>query len=68
MLRVIYRLMLALFILALLSTGSIWMVLRGSLPEYSGIVNVSALAEPVTIERDSLGSVTILARHRHDMI
>jgi penicillin amidase len=67
-LRVGYRLLLSVFMLALLAAGSIWLLLRGSLPEYSGTVNVSALAEPVTVERDSLGSVTIRAQDRHEMV
>jgi penicillin amidase len=63
-----YRLLLSVFMLALLAAGSIWMLLRGSLPEYSGTVNVSALTEPVTVERDSLGTVTIRAQDRHEMV
>jgi penicillin amidase len=51
-----------------LAAGSIWLLLRGSLPEYSGTVNVSTLAEPVTVERDSLGSVTIRAQDRQEMV
>src|SRR6478752_2291825 len=64
----ISRLLLGSFILALLAAGSIWMLLHGSLPKYNGTVSVRSLANPVVIERDSLGSVTIRAQDRHEMI
>ena len=67
-LRLISLLLLGFFILALLAAGSIWLLLEGSLPEYSGTVNVPSLANPVVIERDSLGSVTLRAQDRHEMI
>ena len=67
-LRLISRLLLGSFILALLAAGSIWMLLHGSLPKYNGTVSVRSLANPVVIERDSLGSVTIRAQDRHEMI
>ena len=44
------------------------MLLHGSLPKYNGTVSVRSLANPVVIERDSLGSVTIRAQDRHEMI
>ena len=68
MLRLISRLLLAFFILALLAAGSVWLLLHGSLPKYSGTVSVNSLAKPVIVERDSLGSVTIRAQDRHEMI
>ena len=66
--RVISRLLLAFLILALLAAGSVWLLLHGSLPKYSGSVSVNSLARPVVVERDSLGSVTIRAHDRHEMI
>jgi penicillin G amidase len=66
--RLISGLLLAFFILALLASGSIWLLLHGSLPKYSGTVSVNSLARPVIVERDSLGSVTIRAQDRHEMI
>ena len=55
-LRLISLLLLGFFILALLAAGSIWLLLEGSLPKYSGTVNVPSLANPVVIERDSLAA------------
>ena len=66
--RLIYRALFAFLILALLLTGAVWLVLRGSLPQYGGAVDVPALAAPVTVERDALGSVTLRAQNRHDLV
>jgi penicillin G amidase len=40
--------------------------LRGSLPQYEGVVRSSALAAPVEVERDALGTVTVQAANRRD--
>ena len=66
--RLIYRTLFAFLILALLLTGTLWLVLRGSLPQYGGAVDVPALTAPVTVERDALGSVTLRAQNRHDLV
>jgi penicillin amidase len=70
--RPIYRLLLALPlaipILAGLLAGVIWLALHGSLPRYKGTVEAAGLAAPVTVERDALGSATIRAQDRHDMV
>src|SRR5689334_15652019 len=70
--RPIYRLLLALPlaipILAGLLAGAIWLALHGSLPRYKGTVEAAGLAAPVTVERDALGSATIRAQDRHDMV
>ncbi len=63
-----YRFLLAFLILALLLAGTAWLVLRGSLPQYDGPVDVPALTAPVTVERDALGSVTLRAQNRHDLV
>ncbi len=42
--------------------------MRGSLPQYEGSVDAAGLTAPVTVERDALGSVTIRAQDRHDMV
>jgi penicillin amidase len=67
-LRPIYRLLSGLLILALLLTAAAWLVLRGSLPQYEGAVNMAGLAAPVTVERDALGSVTLRAQDQHDLV
>ena len=67
-LRPIYRVLLVFLILAVLLAGGCWLVLRGSLPQYAGTVNVKGLSAPVTVERDALGSVTLHAQDRHDLV
>ncbi|SEK87338.1 penicillin acylase family protein [Nitrosovibrio tenuis] len=70
--RPIYRLLLglplAMLVLALLLMAGIWLTLRGSLPQYEGTVNSNGLTASVTVERDALGSVTVRAQDRHDMV
>ncbi len=67
-LRRVYGFLLAFLVIALLLTGTGWLVLRGSLPRYEGTVEVSGLAAPVTVERDVLGSATLRAQDRHDLV
>ena len=43
-----------------------WTSLRGSLPRYDGRVHSAALARPVDVERDALGTVTVRAANRRD--
>ncbi|NCT66978.1 MAG: penicillin acylase family protein [Rhodanobacteraceae bacterium] len=43
-----------------------WLLLRASLPRYAGEVRDAALAQPVAVERDALGSVTVRAAGRED--
>ncbi|PTQ81651.1 penicillin amidase [Nitrosospira multiformis] len=62
------RLACALVILALLSVGILWLVLRGSLPQYEGTVQTDALSAPVAVERDTLGTTTLHAQNRHDLV
>ena len=66
--RLFYRSLLAFLILALLLTGAAWLLLHGSLPQYDGAVDVPALTAPVTVERDALGSVTLRAQNRNDLV
>ncbi len=44
-----------------------WTLLRGSLPQYEGKVDVHGLHAPVTIERDGLGTATINGQNRLDI-
>jgi penicillin amidase len=67
-LRPVYWVLLVFLILAVLLAGGSWLVLRGSLPQYAGTVNVDGLSAPVAIERDALGSVTLRAEDRHDLV
>ncbi|MFC4819102.1 penicillin acylase family protein [Dokdonella ginsengisoli] len=45
-----------------------WLLLRGSLPQYDGRVASSALAQPVDVERDALGTATFRAKSRRDLV
>ena len=36
-----------------------WFALRGSLPRYEGRVRSAAIAQPVQVMRDALGTVTV---------
>ena len=67
-LRPIYWFLFGLLILALMLTGTAWLVLRGSLPQYDGTIDMAGLAASVTVERDTLGSVTLRAQDRHDLV
>jgi len=50
---------------AALATG--YWLLRGSLPQLDGAVRLAGVAEPVRIERDALGVVTVTASNRADL-
>lgn len=66
-LRLIRQSLIFLLIIFLLIVGVVWMLLRGSLPQYTGEVHSPGLTTPVTIERDALGTVTIHAQNNLDM-
>ena len=53
-----------LVVLILLVAG--WWMLQGSMPQYEGRIGNAALREPVDVERDALGSVTVRAGNRED--
>ena len=57
---------LALISIICISFGA-WLLLRGSLPTLDGTLKIPALALPVTVERDSLGTVTIRGENRADV-
>jgi penicillin amidase len=52
----------------LLIAAAVWLraELRASLPDYAGELALESLLEPVTVERDALGVVTIRAANRLD--
>lgn len=66
-LRLFCRFLTTFFCLFGLLIVVVWLLLRGSLPEYQGEKNISGLTAPVTVERDGLGSVTLRARERLDL-
>ncbi|MBK7364120.1 MAG: penicillin acylase family protein [Nitrosomonas sp.] len=56
---------LAFFLLGL--GGIFWLVLRASLPQYSGSAKLAGLAQTVRVDRDALGTATIQAMNRTDL-
>ncbi|SFP93848.1 penicillin amidase [Nitrosomonas cryotolerans] len=66
-LRLLRQSLLILFLISLLIAGAAWMLLQGSMPQYNGIGYWDRLTAPVTIERDTLGSVTVRAQDRLDL-
>ena len=67
-LRLLKKTILLLLLLLLVALAPLagWLALRGSLPRYDGEVRDKALAQPVRVERDALGSVTVRAGNRRD--
>jgi penicillin amidase len=64
--RFLRRLVILLSVLVIILVLGAWMALRGSLPTYDGQVEAASLTAPVTVTRDSLGTVTVRAANRHD--
>ena len=67
MLRILTRVIVVLIVVAAVGFGAAWLALRGSLPRYDGRVVAAQLSAPVTVERDSLGTVTLHADNRRDV-
>ena len=66
--RLIRRSLVFLLLFGLLIGGCIWLLLRGSLPQYTGERHIPGLTATVTIERDSLGTATIHAQNQLDLV
>lgn len=66
-LRLIRHSLIFLLFLCLFIGCVVWLLLRGSLPQYTGEIIITELKKPVSIERDALGSVTIHAQDRLDL-
>ncbi len=67
-LRFARYLLIAIILLLLLTVTICWILLRGSLPQYAGELNLRGLHAPVSVERDKLGSVTINGLNRLDVV
>src|SRR3954466_608271 len=55
---------------AVLAMGAVvagWLFLRASLPQTTGILNISGLTAAVSVTRDQYGVPTIRAGNRHDL-
>ena len=65
--RRILRLLGIALVLAALVWLAAWLALRGSLPQYDGVVHSTALSKPARVERDGYGTVTIHAESRRDL-
>lgn len=66
--RLIGRSLVVSLVLMLLLAAALWLVLRGSLPQYDGTIQADGLSASVTVERDSLGTATLHARNRDDLV
>jgi penicillin amidase len=66
-LRWLKRLLWLLLAITLLAAASLWLLLRGSLPQLEGELSLSGLAAPVQIERDALGVLSVTASNEADM-
>lgn len=64
----IARALAALLVIVLLAVGGAWWTLRQSLPQLSGEARLAGLAAAVTVERDSLGVVRIVAGSQRDAV
>ncbi len=63
----IKRIVISLLVVTLALLVTIWLLMRGSLPQYEGNTTLDGLAAPVIIERDKIGSVTLQADNRMDI-
>ncbi|HUD41751.1 MAG TPA: penicillin acylase family protein [Dokdonella sp.] len=61
------RLLAAAILLSGIAAAAAWALLRASLPQLDGDVAAAALRAPVTVERDTAGSVTVRAADRSDL-
>ncbi len=64
--KLIVRSLLLTFVLLAAAAGWVHWKLRSSLPQIAGTVNVSGIADSVTIDRDHLGVPSIKATSRND--
>lgn len=64
--RLAWRLALLLLLLLALACLGAWLAMRGSLAMLDGQLTLPGLATPVSVERDSLGTVTIRAASEAD--
>ncbi|MBL8263687.1 MAG: penicillin acylase family protein [Xanthomonadaceae bacterium] len=62
------RIVLGVLALILLAIGTIWWLMRGSLPELDGELALAGLSAPVTVQRDANGTVTIDAANETDAL
>lgn len=58
----------AILLLLALGAGWFWHQIDASIPQYDGTLTLAGLINPVTIERDALGVVTIHADHALDEV
>ena len=65
--RIFSRMALILAVIACLLILTAALLLRGSLPHYEGDLTVTGLSNAVSVERDSLGSVTFQGQNRLDL-
>ena len=64
--RLLFRIFLVLLALLLVAAIAGWWAMRGSLAQLDGELELPGLSAPVSVERDSLGAVTIHAANEED--
>lgn len=64
--RWLLRLVALILLLAIVLVVGAWLVLRASLPQLDGTLQTDAIGAATRIERDALGTVTIIAENRDD--
>ncbi len=65
--RFLRWLLLTLAVVVVAVAGGAWWLLRASLPQLDGAVQLEGAAAPVTVERDARGTVTITGASRADV-
>ncbi|MCW8844545.1 MAG: penicillin acylase family protein [Gammaproteobacteria bacterium] len=65
--KAIKRIALAVLLLLVLGLGSVWMVLRASLPALDGSMLLTGLSGTVLVERDDVGAVSLRGEDRADL-
>ncbi len=66
MTRWLKRISLFLILLVLLAVATVYLLLRASLPQYSGNAQLSGLMDTVKVERDEYGVASVFASNRLD--
>src|SRR6516164_9188574 len=61
------RLFLLFMLLAILAGGTLWLLLRSSLPQTAGTLPLRGLAAPVAVVHDDMGVPTLRAQNTHDL-
>ncbi|MFT3790058.1 MAG: penicillin acylase family protein [Rudaea sp.] len=67
LIRFLKRLLLVLVVVLIAATAGIYLIVRASLPQLNGAATTAQLRNPVSVERDALGTVTIKGASRSEV-